>query len=150
MDSADTCYVEQQEKWPFTLKRSIPTFEKQIRLCSHFANFGSKYFVLMLSNRTAGWPRLLRHGKRERVRMRGRGELSERVGTNLGGGKYGLKISLICLSFCFQDLSSRYKLRFSSLDPNLKREQTCTCVELNFSSFKLIVFYVLKHLSQKH
>ena len=85
--------------------------------------------------------------RKERERMRGRCELSERVGTNLGGGKYVLKISLICLFFCLQDLSSQYKLKFSSLDPNLKREQACTCVELNFSSFKLIVFYVLKQLS---
>ena len=43
---------------------------------------------------------------KKRERMRGKRELSERVGTNLGGGKYALKISLLCQFFCFQDLSS--------------------------------------------
>ena len=54
-----------------------------------------------LSIRTAGWPRSIRRGKKERE-----GEkrcLSESAGSRLGGGKTALNIISIGLFFCFLD-----------------------------------------------
>ena len=71
------------------------------------------------------------------------------MGTNPDGGKFALKISLGCLFLCLRDLRSGYKLKFSLLDPNLQCALPCDCVDLNFSSCKLIVSDELKQLSQR-
>ena len=89
--------------------------------------------------------------RNERERVGERSEVCWSEGSNRGGGKFALIISLIYPSFGFQDFSSWYRLKFSMLNQKFsswKCVQPSACGELNFSSYKPSFLDALKQLGQ--